>query len=127
VSLGAALLAYLVFLAATRRMWARGVFDRELGTFTLTGSRFRPRAVYRLDDVRAVQLSPGGLRNPSEGPPGWPSFQINLVIDGLPSRRLNLLDCGDPGALERLGSDLAGFLGVPFEDGRDSRSGRVID
>jgi hypothetical protein len=117
--LGAAVLTYLVMLAVTRPLWARAAFDRELGTFTLTGWRFRPPMIYRLEDVRAVHLSPAEFRAGGEDSGGWYAYQINLVIDGLPHSRLNLLDCGDPAALSRLGSELAGFLGVPYEDGRD--------
>lgn len=109
---GAGGVGYVVGLLLFSPLWTRVLFDRELGTITLTGWRFQNRPTFRFEEVAAVQLC-GPFQQPE-----WQSYQLNLALapGSTKAGRLNLLDNGDRSALTRFGAELACFLRVPFTD-----------
>ncbi len=59
-----------------------------------------------------MQFLAVGLRDDEEG--AYPSYQLNLVLQGEPTERVNLIENGEPTSLRKMGQDIAIYLNVPF-------------
>ena len=105
-------LGWVVGLTLFSLIWSRAVFDRELGTITLSGFRFQNWPVIRIEAVTAVQAC--GPVDHSD----WVTYQLNLAVEpGTGQRdRINLIDNGDRDAITCMGMELAAFLHVPYAD-----------
>ncbi len=90
------------FLVQTR-------FDRAPNRLNLAPWGIHPRQKMPLDRVTGVQLLSVGCRDDEEG--AYASYQLNLVLQ---NERVNLIENGNPAALQKIGAEIAAFLQVPM-------------
>ena len=68
-----------------------------------------------LADILAVQLLNGGYHQGDDGP-GYPCWQVNLLVDDEAEPRWNLTNDANRAAARQHAARPAGFLGVPLLD-----------
>ena len=92
---------------------ARVEFDCARGLMLV--KRLGMRRRHSLERVKAVQLIEGGWHTSANRPPFF-TYQLNLVLDDPDVPRLNLTNASNWNATWTMGSELADFLGVRFQD-----------
>jgi hypothetical protein len=111
---GAVLAAFLARLFFLRLPWTH-VFDLQQGTWTARG--LFASAGCPLHQVVAVQMNPGrGLNaeRPGRGSRRYPGYELNLVLEDDPPRRVSLTCHGSGPVTWQTGRYLAHVLRVPF-------------
>lgn len=95
-------------------LFTRGfTFDREGGTYLVR--RFGSSRRNPLDQIRVVQLIPGGWHGSGDRPKFY-TYQLNLVLNDPEEPRLNLTNTSNWEETWRIASELADFLEVPLLD-----------
>ncbi len=98
----------------------RAQFDRDQQRVRITGLRHGKGRNYSFSDIVAVQFCGAGIKDSDVvGPDSrtysvWHAYQVNLVVRGDTTVRINLLDSGGGARLEAIAKELANFLGVPL-------------
>lgn len=103
--------AFALLTLLTRRF----EFDRQAGEWRVL-RRIGSGRRYPLEQIRAVQLIPGGWHGGHGNRPQFYTYQCNLVLADPDRPRLNLTNVSNWEATWRIGSDLADFLGVRLLD-----------
>jgi len=95
-------------------------FDRNRREITLSGVRFSPSVTLSFSDVGAIQLCYAGSEELTNSFRPTTIYQFNLVLNGSPLVRLNLLQCGNLKSMRKLAGAAAEFLNVPLVEHRCS-------
>jgi hypothetical protein len=109
---GIGLLVVIAFLLIAM-FQARVEFDCARGVMLV--KRLGMRRRHSLERVKAVQLIEGGWHTGTSGSKFF-TYQLNLVLDDPDVPRMNLTNASNWDATWTMGSELAEFLGVRFQD-----------
>lgn len=90
---------------------ARVVMDPRKRSISVSGLQHPAGLEIPFEHVAAIQRLDAGIKGEESG--SWHAYQINLVLKD--QSRHNLLDSGGVKQLDRLGEQMARFLGVPFD------------